>query len=71
MRASRICHMIVVFPFRAARLVAGPVLLTLVSVILTAMAPPFTKPHIEDAQKRVRVLFNGKWLVDTTKAKLV
>ncbi|EMD31338.1 hypothetical protein CERSUDRAFT_109509 [Gelatoporia subvermispora B] len=35
------------------------------------MAPPFTKPHIEDAQKRVRVLFNGKWLVDTTKAKLV
>ncbi|OCH94406.1 DUF427-domain-containing protein [Obba rivulosa] len=35
------------------------------------MAPPFTTPHIEDSQKRIRVLFNGTWLVDTTKAKLV
>ncbi|KAJ6507985.1 hypothetical protein C8R47DRAFT_1315412 [Mycena vitilis] len=35
------------------------------------MAPPFTEPHIEDSPKRVRVLFGGKLVVDTTKAKLV
>ncbi|KAG6332993.1 hypothetical protein ID866_6098 [Astraeus odoratus] len=32
---------------------------------------PFTKPRIEDRQRRVRVLFNGEFIVDTTKAKLV
>jgi len=35
------------------------------------MPPPF--PHagyIEDAQRRVRVLFNGQYIVDTQKAKL-
>ncbi|KLO08909.1 DUF427-domain-containing protein [Schizopora paradoxa] len=35
------------------------------------MAPPFTNPHIEDSLKRVRVLFGGKTIVDTQKAKLV
>ena len=35
------------------------------------MAPPFNKPHIEPSPKRVRVLFGGKWIVDTKAAKLV
>lgn len=35
------------------------------------MTPPFTKPHIEDRGRRVRVLFNGKFIIDTHKAKLV
>ncbi|KAI5115830.1 hypothetical protein M0805_009640 [Coniferiporia weirii] len=36
------------------------------------MAPPnFSKPHVEASQKRVRVLFGGKWIVDTKAAKLV
>ncbi|KAF5337939.1 hypothetical protein D9758_013085 [Tetrapyrgos nigripes] len=35
------------------------------------MAPPFTKPHVEDSPRRVRVLFGGKVIVDTRKAKLV
>ncbi|KAJ7593347.1 hypothetical protein C8J56DRAFT_930867 [Mycena floridula] len=34
------------------------------------MAPPF-EPRTEDTQKRVRVLFGGSFVVDTTKAKLV
>lgn len=33
--------------------------------------PPFKAPHIEDGNKRVRVLFNGKMVVDTYKPKLV
>jgi len=37
----------------------------------TTMAPPFTQPHVEQALKRVRVLFGGEWIVDTKKAKLV
>ncbi|KAL5486128.1 hypothetical protein ACEPAI_7172 [Sanghuangporus weigelae] len=35
------------------------------------MSPPFSKPHIEPSLKRVRVLFGGKWIVDTRAAKLV
>jgi len=35
------------------------------------MAPPFSTPHIESSPKRVRVLFGGQWIVDTTKSKLV
>ncbi|KAJ7761924.1 hypothetical protein DFH07DRAFT_814558 [Mycena maculata] len=35
------------------------------------MAPPFTDAHIEDSPKRIRVLFGGVLIVDTTKAKLV
>ncbi|KZT02590.1 DUF427-domain-containing protein [Laetiporus sulphureus 93-53] len=35
------------------------------------MAPPFTQPHIETSPKRVRVLFGGKYIVDTSEAKLV
>ncbi|KAH7884425.1 hypothetical protein F5I97DRAFT_1889474, partial [Phlebopus sp. FC_14] len=34
-------------------------------------APPFKQAHVEDCQKKVRVLFNGKFVVDTTKSKLV
>ena len=37
-----------------------------------AMPVPF--PHtgyVEDAQRRVRVLFSGQYIVDTNKAKLV
>ncbi|KAG8213288.1 hypothetical protein J3R82DRAFT_11763 [Butyriboletus roseoflavus] len=33
--------------------------------------PPFKVPHIEDSNKRVRVLFGGKIVVDTYKPKLV
>ncbi|KAF9243423.1 hypothetical protein BU15DRAFT_72100 [Melanogaster broomeanus] len=33
--------------------------------------PPFKEPYIEDSQKRVRVLFGGKFVVDTYKPKLV
>ena len=35
------------------------------------MAPPFSKPHIEDCKKRIRVLFAGTIIVDTKQAKLV
>ncbi|KAJ7285139.1 DUF427-domain-containing protein [Mycena rebaudengoi] len=35
------------------------------------MAPPFTESHIEDSPRRIRVLFGGKFVVDTVKAKLV
>ncbi|KAF8643268.1 hypothetical protein AX16_009152 [Volvariella volvacea WC 439] len=35
------------------------------------MSPFFTLPHIEDSPKRVRVLFGGKWIIDTRDAKLV
>ncbi|KAJ3472894.1 hypothetical protein NLI96_g13209 [Meripilus lineatus] len=35
------------------------------------MSPPFSDPHIERSLKRVRVLFGGKYIVDTTNAKLV
>ncbi|TFY67689.1 hypothetical protein EVJ58_g1442 [Rhodofomes roseus] len=35
------------------------------------MAPPFSQPHIEPSPKRVRVLFGGKYVVDTKQAKLV
>ncbi|OCB90059.1 DUF427-domain-containing protein [Sanghuangporus baumii] len=35
------------------------------------MAPPFSKQFIEPSLKRVRVLFGGKWIVDTKAAKLV
>ncbi|KDQ59304.1 hypothetical protein JAAARDRAFT_34040 [Jaapia argillacea MUCL 33604] len=35
------------------------------------MAPPFTQPHVESSPKRVRVLFGGTYIVDTTNAKLV
>lgn len=38
---------------------------------LPTMAPPFSQPHIEPSPKRVRVLFGGKYVVDTTQAKLV
>lgn len=46
------------------------------NVVLTTMTsgydqPPFKAPHIEDSKKRVRVLFGGKIVVDTDKAKLV
>ncbi|KAG2071742.1 DUF427-domain-containing protein [Suillus decipiens] len=34
-------------------------------------APPFAPPHIEPSTKRVRVLFGGKYVVDTRHAKLV
>ncbi|KAI0733666.1 hypothetical protein C8Q72DRAFT_746830, partial [Fomitopsis betulina] len=34
------------------------------------MAPPFSQPYIERSPKRVRVLFGGKYVVDTTQAKL-
>ncbi|KAG1735824.1 hypothetical protein EDB19DRAFT_1992913 [Suillus lakei] len=34
-------------------------------------APPFAQPHIESSVKRVRVLFGGKYIVDTRHAKLV
>ncbi|KAG2035868.1 hypothetical protein BDR03DRAFT_961183 [Suillus americanus] len=34
-------------------------------------APPFAPPHIESSVKRVRVLFGGKYVVDTKHAKLV
>ncbi|KIJ66958.1 hypothetical protein HYDPIDRAFT_108924 [Hydnomerulius pinastri MD-312] len=33
--------------------------------------PPFKEPFIEDSEKRVRVLFGGKFVVDTCKSKLV
>lgn len=33
--------------------------------------PLFPLPHIEHSPKRVRVLFGGEYIVDTTKAKLV
>lgn len=33
--------------------------------------PPFRQPYLEDCQKRVRVLFGGKFVVDTFKSKLV
>lgn len=36
-----------------------------------ALTPLFPLPHIETAPKRVRVLFGGKYIIDTTKAKLV
>ncbi|KDQ59334.1 hypothetical protein JAAARDRAFT_128260 [Jaapia argillacea MUCL 33604] len=35
------------------------------------MAPPFTEPHIEPSPRRVRVLFGGVYVVDTTDAKYV
>ncbi|THV07289.1 DUF427-domain-containing protein [Dendrothele bispora CBS 962.96] len=35
------------------------------------MAPPFTQPHVEDSPRRIRVLFGGRIIVDTRKAKLV
>jgi uncharacterized protein (DUF427 family) len=35
------------------------------------MAPPFTAAHIESSPRRIRVLFGGKYVVDTQKAKLV
>ncbi|KAI6129004.1 hypothetical protein EDD16DRAFT_1546676 [Pisolithus croceorrhizus] len=38
---------------------------------MSTMTMPFTKPHIEDRGRRVRVLFNGRFIVDTNKAKLV
>lgn len=37
----------------------------------STMTMPFTKPHIEDRGRRVRVLFNGRFIVDTVNAKLV
>ncbi|KAH7926101.1 DUF427-domain-containing protein [Leucogyrophana mollusca] len=33
--------------------------------------PPFGKPYIESSPRRVRVLFGGKYIVDTKQAKLV
>ncbi|KAH7913542.1 hypothetical protein BJ138DRAFT_1002117 [Hygrophoropsis aurantiaca] len=33
--------------------------------------PPFGKPFIEASSKRIRVLFGGKYIVDTKQAKLV
>jgi hypothetical protein len=36
-----------------------------------SMSLPFTKPHIEDYPRRVRVLFAGVYIVDTKKVKLV
>lgn len=41
---------------------------------MSSTAPPFAplaQPHIESSVKRVRVLFGGKYVVDTTQAKLV
>jgi len=35
------------------------------------MVPPFTEAHIEPSPRRVRVLFGGKYVVDTQKAQLV
>ncbi|KAH9949969.1 hypothetical protein B0H21DRAFT_786073 [Amylocystis lapponica] len=35
------------------------------------MAPPLTNVHVETTPKRIRVLFGGKYIVDTTNAKLV
>jgi len=35
------------------------------------MAPPFTSVHIEDVGPRIRVLFGGKFVVDTSRAKRV
>ncbi|KAK7463467.1 hypothetical protein VKT23_006817 [Stygiomarasmius scandens] len=35
------------------------------------MAPPFTKPHVEISPRRIRVLYGGKFIVDTRKARLV
>ncbi|KZP22839.1 DUF427-domain-containing protein [Athelia psychrophila] len=35
------------------------------------MAPPFTDPHIEPARPRIRVHFGGKFVIDTSQAKLV
>jgi len=36
------------------------------------MPLPFPHPgYVEDAQRRVRVLFGGQYIVDTHKAKLV
>ncbi|KAI0346166.1 DUF427-domain-containing protein [Trametopsis cervina] len=32
---------------------------------------PFALPHVEPTQKRIRVLFGGEYIVDTTNAKLV
>ena len=33
--------------------------------------PPYKAPHIEDSNRRVRVLFGGQTVVDTYKPKLV
>ena len=33
--------------------------------------PPFKAPHIEDSNKRVRVLFGRKIVVDSYKSELV
>lgn len=36
------------------------------------MGPPFAEPpHVEASLRRVRVLFAGKYIVDTQKAQLV
>jgi uncharacterized protein (DUF427 family) len=41
------------------------------NTIMSSTAPPFAQPRIESSVKRVRVLFGGKYVVDTTQAKLV
>ncbi|OJA21482.1 hypothetical protein AZE42_11375 [Rhizopogon vesiculosus] len=38
---------------------------------MSSTAPPFAQPRIEPSTKRVRVLFGGKYVVDTKQAKLV
>ncbi|OAX42165.1 DUF427-domain-containing protein [Rhizopogon vinicolor AM-OR11-026] len=38
---------------------------------MSSTAPPFAQPRIESSAKRVRVLFGGKYVVDTKQAKLV
>ncbi|KAG1882158.1 hypothetical protein F4604DRAFT_1745379 [Suillus subluteus] len=38
---------------------------------MSSAAPPFAPPRIESSVKRVRVLFGGKYVVDTKHAKLV
>lgn len=35
------------------------------------MPPHFTDTHIEPARPRIRVLFGGKFVIDTNQAKLV
>jgi len=38
---------------------------------MSIAAPPFAQPRIEPSLKHVRVLFGGKYTVDTKQAKLV
>lgn len=42
-----------------------------VATTMSPAAPPFAQPHIVPSVKRVRVLFGGKYVVDTRQANLM